>query len=218
MCRYTVYCKGFPIISTMRFDYKKVFCKIGVKVCWCVLMETYGNLTLGWHHLTMSNSKLFMDQRWSAKAPGLQDWRKPSAMASRNSELRQSANPAGFDAVVWWKSLEIHWKIDENMDENGWTSMTSREPADVLKLARGFRPLFASVEATGDRFDFKETVELTWSANRNNSCDRMHWKCLYKYHLVSSTFVMFWDCRKKNALVWCEICRRRRRQGDKKKQ
>ena len=95
MCRYTVYsvyCKGFPIISIMRFDYKKVFCRIGVKVRWCVLMETYGNLTLGWHHLTMSNSKLFMDQRWSAEAPGLQDWRKSSAMASRNLELRQSAS------------------------------------------------------------------------------------------------------------------------------
>lgn len=36
--------------------------------------------------------------------------------------------------------------------------MTSREPADVLKLARGFRPLFASVEATGDGFVFKKML------------------------------------------------------------
>ena len=40
------------------------------------------------------------------EAPGLQDWRKPSAMASRNSELRRAC---GFmqNAVVWMEIISL---------------------------------------------------------------------------------------------------------------
>ena len=156
MCRYTVYsvyCKGFPIISIMRFDYKKVFCRIGVKVRWCVLMENIWKPN-SWltppHHVqfqTVHGSAVISRGTWTA--------RLTKVISNGITKLRAEA--VGFTQNDAVGLMEIIGKWMK-MDQNGWTSMTSREPADVLKLARGFRPLFASVEATGDRFVFKENV------------------------------------------------------------